>query len=98
MLRKTVRSALAQDLEPDTFEVIVVDSSPDDRNAKLVEGFQQEARCSLRFFHKDPEGPGPSRNLGAKESRGDYFAFLDSDCEASPGWLRNGLAGFDDKV
>lgn len=98
MLRKTVSSALAQDLEPDTFEVIVVDSSPDERNANLVAELQQTARCSLRCLRKPPEGPGPSRNLGAKEARGAYFAFLDSDCEASPEWLRNGVAGFQDDV
>jgi glycosyltransferase involved in cell wall biosynthesis len=94
LLRKAVLSALAQDLEPDKYEVIVVDSSPDDGNVKLVAELQPEARCSLKVFRKNPEGPGPSRNLGAKEARGAYLAFLDSDCQATPGWLRMGLAEF----
>jgi len=98
MLRKAVCSALAQDLEPDKFEVIVVDSSRDDRKAELVAELQQEARCRLRCFQKNPEGPGPSRNLGAKQARGAYLAFLDSDCQASPGWLREGISRFQDGV
>jgi glycosyltransferase involved in cell wall biosynthesis len=98
LLRKSVSSALAQDFEPDKFEIVVVDSSPDDNNAKLVAELQRESRCSLRYFQKKPEGPGPSRNVGAKEARGAYFAFLDSDCQASPEWLRNGLEAFGDGV
>lgn len=98
LLRKAVRSVLAQDLTQDKFEVIVVDGSPDNRNAELLANLQTEAQCSLRCFRKTPEGPGPSRNLGAKEARGAYFAFLDSDCQASPGWLRNGIAEFQDDV
>jgi glycosyltransferase involved in cell wall biosynthesis len=98
MLRKAVVSALAQDLEADNFEVIVVDSSSDNGNVELIAELQQEARCQLRCFHKNPEGPGPSRNLGAKEARGEYLAFMDSDCQASPGWLREGLSKFEDGV
>ena len=94
-LRKTVASALAQDMAPDRFEVIVVDSSPDDVNARLIEEMMAENRgASLRILRKHPEGPGPSRMLGAEQARGRVIAFLDSDCQAQPDWLRAGLAGF----
>jgi glycosyltransferase involved in cell wall biosynthesis len=98
LLRKAVHSALLQDLDPSQFEVIVVDSSPDDRNVKVAAELQQEARCLLQCFTKRPEGPGPSRNLGAREARGRFLAFLDSDCQASPQWLREGVAAFQDGV
>lgn len=98
MLRQAVRSVLAQDLDAHQFEVIVVDSSPDDTNRAIVAELQQEARCPLRYFSKTPEGPGPSRNLGAREARGRFLAFMDSDCEAAPQWLREGVAAFQDGV
>ena len=98
MLRKAIRSVLAQDLDPDKFETIVVDSSLDNQNAELVAKLQHEARASLRCFRKNPEGPGPSRNLGAKEARGEYLAFLDSDCQATRGWLREGCSRFQEGV
>jgi glycosyltransferase involved in cell wall biosynthesis len=94
-LRAAVRSLLAQDLDPRQFELIVVDSSPDDTNAAVIAALQETARCPLRFFRKPPEGPGPSRNLGAREARGGFLAFLDSDCQASPQWLREGIAAFE---
>jgi glycosyltransferase involved in cell wall biosynthesis len=98
LLRKAVASAMAQDFDPDRYEVIVVDSSADERNADVVTELQPLAQCSLRLFRKEPEGPGPSRNLGAKHARGQYFAFLDSDCQATPGWLHHGIAAFVDGV
>ncbi len=96
LLRRAVESVLAQDLEPGEFEVIVVDSSPTRANAELIESMQSGATCRLRVFTKIPEGPGPSRNLGARNSRSLFLAFLDSDCVASPCWLREGLKMFSD--
>lgn len=98
-LKKAIESLLAQDLDPKQYEIIVADSSLNDDNQKMVEALQPDARCALRFYRKKPEGPGPSRNLGAREGRGRFLAFMDSDCEASPQWLRQGVAAFnDDKI
>lgn len=85
-------------MSDEAFEVIVVDSSRDSANVDLVADLQSEARCALSCLHKEPEGPGPSRNLGAANARGAFFAFLDSDCEASPGWLSAGIAEFQPDV
>jgi glycosyltransferase involved in cell wall biosynthesis len=98
LLRLAIESALAQDLNPEEFEVIVVDTSRDDRNAALVQDLRKDARCPLQCLRKSAEGPGPSRNLGAKHARGRYLAFLDSDCKASTGWLREGVAEFGEGV
>jgi glycosyltransferase involved in cell wall biosynthesis len=94
-LSKAVTSALAQDMAPDRFEVIVVDSSPDEANVRLIEELIAQNRgASLKILRKHPEGPGPSRMLGAQQARGRVVAFLDSDCRAQHGWLRAGLAEF----
>jgi cellulose synthase/poly-beta-1,6-N-acetylglucosamine synthase-like glycosyltransferase len=93
-LAEAIRSLLLQDLPADGYEIVVVDSSPDETNLRLVESLQAEALCSLRCLRKKPEGPGPSRNVGANAGRGNFIAFMDSDCKASPGWLRSGIAGF----
>jgi hypothetical protein len=36
--------------------------------------------------------------LGAQKGLGEYIAFMDSDCAATPDWLEAGLATFDDGV
>ncbi len=98
LLRKTLLSLLAQDLEPDTFDITVVDSSPDEANLHLVQALAREAPVMLRCLRKPPEGPGPSRNLGARHSQAPVVAFIDSDCEAAPGWLRAGIRPFADEA
>lgn len=98
MLSKAILSVLEQDMDPSHYEVIVVDSSPDDQNVKLVAKLQSEACCSLKCFTKKAEGPGPSRNLGAHHAQGKFLAFMDSDCQASPQWLRTGIAAFEEGV
>jgi glycosyltransferase involved in cell wall biosynthesis len=97
LLELTLRSVLAQDIEPGDYEVLVVDSSSDDVNVRLVESLQATARSALRCLTKKAEGPGPSRNLGAAQARAPFIAFIDSDCQAAPGWLRAGLGAFDDE-
>ena len=97
-VKNAVETAIDQDMAKHLYEVIVVDSSPDDQNALIVASIQKHAECTLRFLSKKPEGPGPSRNMGAREARGKYIAFLDSDCKASRSWLREGLNAFDEGV
>lgn len=97
-VRRAVRSLFKQTLPEKDYEVIVVDSSPNDSVARVVEDLQQHAAFDLRLFRKPPEGPGPSRNLGVAEARADFVALMDSDCEATPNWLRAGLTAFADGV
>jgi glycosyltransferase involved in cell wall biosynthesis len=98
LLSKAVASLLEQELDPAQFEIIVVDSSPDDANRRVVERLQQQARCRLEFHHKQPEGPGPSRNVGARHARGEFIAFMDSDCRADARWLQRSMAAFENGV
>jgi len=94
MLEKAVKSFFDQTLEYDRFEVIVVDSSPDDRNERMIGELATRAPFSLRCVRKKAEGPGPSRNLGVALTSGEFIAFMDSDCSASPGWLDAGIRTF----
>ncbi len=98
MVRAAVRSMFGQTLPASQYEVIVADSSPDDQVVSVVEGLAAEAPFTLKCCTKEPEGPGPSRNMGAGFGRGEFFAFMDSDCVATPRWLEEGLAAFEPGV
>jgi GT2 family glycosyltransferase len=74
-------------------EVLVVDASPDELTAAVVEKFAW-ARY-LRF----PKGAGhmtTSRNFSLCHVTGDIIAFLDDDANARPGWLGGLLEAFAD--
>lgn len=97
-LRKAVLSVFAQDLPKSDFELVVVDSSPAEENSAMLAGLAASAPCAFRYFHKSSEGPGPSRNLGVEKARAPLIAFMDSDCQAHPGWLRGGVAAFEEGI
>lgn len=95
---RAVRSLIDQDFPRDDYEVIVVDSSPDDETTTMIRRIADSAPCAVSVYSKRPEGPGPSRNLGAARARGRILAFMDSDCCATPSWLRCALAAFEPGV
>jgi glycosyltransferase involved in cell wall biosynthesis len=73
LIAATLRSVLEQD-DPD-YEIIVVDDGSTDRTVEIVEQFGSR----VRLIKQVNQGPGPARNLGAVQARGEYLAFVDSD-------------------
>jgi mycofactocin system glycosyltransferase len=66
--------------------VIVVDDGSRDGSAERAE------RAGARVLrHDSPRGPAAARNAGLAAVDSDFVAFLDADCEVTPGW-RRGLA------
>src|SRR6266566_1811371 len=58
---------------------------------------EQLAQETRVLCHKQRQGVGISRNTGAEAARHDLIAYLDSDCVASPGWLRELVPAFQDE-
>lgn len=88
-LRRCLTSLAAQSLDPQSFEVVVVDvSSPSVE--EVLAPFHQ--RLQLRHQPAPNRGVAANRNLGAELARGEVLAFLDDDCIASPTWLADLVA------
>lgn len=69
------------------FEVIVVnDGSPD--TIALERALQPYLSC-IRYLKQDNRGPSAARNVGIRQARGEYIAFLDSDDLWCPEHLAN---------
>ena len=90
-IRQVVEGMLGQDLDPGSFEVIVVDDASPDDPAPLVAGALATGRVTLLRNDRN-RGAGASRNRGLDRARGDIVVFSDSDCVPIPGFLSAHLA------
>ena len=81
---RAIESVLAQ-THPD-FELIVVDDASTDRGPEIVRSFDDPR---VRLLRRDVPGPGgyAARNLGIREARNEWIAFLDADDLWKPDFL-----------
>lgn len=73
----------------DEFEIVVSDNaSPVGRAA-----VEAVVRGRAKLITCEEKGAGPNRNAAVSASAGEILAFIDSDCQADPQWLANGVSG-----
>ncbi|MGH9666091.1 MAG: glycosyltransferase, partial [Bryobacteraceae bacterium] len=95
LLRELVESLWKQTLDPETYEIIVVDNQSSDGTAEMIREMQGNSPCRLTFHvMKENKGPIHSRNAAARMAQGEILAFTDSDCRVTPEWLERGLKPF----
>lgn len=83
LIKRTIDSVLAQTYT--NFELIIVDDASTDNTEDIVNEYHDD-RIKFIKLNENSKGTKP-RNMGIKESKGDYIALLDSDDE----WLPNKL-------
>lgn len=85
-IKETVNSILAQTEYYSIAEVIVVDSSDDQKTREVLSKFDDP---KLKIIYLDQKtNPALTRNRGAEEATGDVFAFVDSDAWIAPDWQK----------
>ncbi len=91
-LTRCLNSLKLLDYPKELLEIIVVDDGSRDDSAAVAAGFG----CIPAATNKPGSGPAAARNLGVAKAKGEILAFIDSDCTASPGWLRELVSAFSD--
>ncbi len=76
--------------ENSEFEIIVINDHSDiGFRDKVLNLFPY-----IKIIDSDGIGPGYARNLGIKNSNGNYLFFTDSDCVVSKDWIMEGIKMF----
>ncbi|GAB6194936.1 glycosyltransferase family 2 protein [Lysobacter xanthus] len=94
LLARLLDSLAHQTLDPAHFEVIVVHNHTPDGTEEMATRWCADQPFDAFYFKKDYPGPTRSRQFGASVARGQFLAFIDDDCMATPDWLKAGLAAF----
>jgi glucosyl-dolichyl phosphate glucuronosyltransferase len=94
-LERALRSALDQDFETSSFEVVVVDDGSDDDTEAVVEALKKDSGGpEVHYRYQAAAGVNTARNAAQQVARGGVVAFLDDDEEASPTWLARIVEAF----
>lgn len=72
-LCKAIDSILVQTLQ--NTEIVVIDDGSTDRTADICLKYNDK----IRYFHQENRGVSSARNLGLKQSLGEFIIFLDAD-------------------
>lgn len=75
-LRQCVDSILNQTYRD--LEILLIDDGSPDCCGKICDEYEKKDK-RVRVFHTENRGLSIARNLGLKETQGDYIGFVDSD-------------------
>ena len=89
LLARGLEALAAQEGVSREVEIIVVDNGSRARPEEICARWP-----NVRLVSEPTPGPGPARNRGIAEARGDLLAFIDADCRAHPRWLASIEAAF----
>ncbi|GAB4229876.1 MAG: hypothetical protein Kow00121_58710 [Elainellaceae cyanobacterium] len=70
-----------------SWEVLVVDNNSQDQTAKVVETFQAEFPCPLRYCLELQQGAAYARNRAIREAASELIGFLDDDNLPDLDWV-----------
>jgi GT2 family glycosyltransferase len=74
--------------ETGQYEIIIIDDGSIDQSVKLIENkFLTNQHVKLIKLPKN-QGAANARNIGVKQSKGEYLLFLDNDTKIKPGWYK----------
>ncbi|MEI9941342.1 MAG: glycosyltransferase family 2 protein [Pseudomonadota bacterium] len=89
-LQRVLAGLDRQSLDPECFEVVIVDDgSSDDTREWLRQNSQR--RYGVNALHQENAGPATARNAGVAAARGQFILFLDDDVEPTEGLLAEHL-------
>lgn len=75
LVGQAIESVLGQDYPH--WELLVVDDGSTDDTGRVLSEYRGD--CRIRCFHQSNSGQATARNVGVRNARGQFVAFLDSD-------------------
>jgi len=82
-IMRCINSLTSQSYPREKFEIIVVDDGSTDKTITLAKNAGAD-----KIIEIQPCFQGKARNIGVENSKTEYLAFIDSDCEANDGWIK----------
>lgn len=86
LLTDCLESLYHQDLDENSYEVLVVDNNSSDNTKEIVEQFGKRIK-NLYYLFEPRQGLSYARNTGWCEAKGRYVGYVDDECKMPTKWL-----------
>jgi len=83
-IKQCLDSLTSQSIPRGQYEIIVVDDGSKDKTVQTAKECQTD-----NIIVTEPCFQGKARNIGAANAKGEFLAFIDSDCTAKDGWINS---------
>lgn len=90
-LSKCINSLLKQTYE--NLEIILVDDGSTDNSLKICKEYAKNPK--IKLIHQENMGVSVARNVGLKNSMGEYVAFVDADDYVNNNYIENAVSVLD---
>ncbi len=90
-LARCLGSMLEQDIDPEHYEVIVVNDGGAPTTEQVVESKGARFRENLTYIYQEHKGPAAARNKALEEAQSDILLFLNDDVVFAPGYFAGHL-------
>lgn len=81
---KCIESIVRQGMADEEYEIIAIFDGKQENESALKQEAHFEKRSNLRFMIQEHSGVSAARNLGLKNSNGEWIVFVDSDDRLTP--------------
>lgn len=95
-LKDALESILMQTLQPEFYEVIVIDNGSVDNTWEIVDKLNLQHENRIKYIFEEEPGLHVGRHRGAKEARGGILVYADDDTIAFTNWLESISSAFND--
>lgn len=85
-LERCLNSVFAEDEK--MFEIILIDDGSTDGTPDFIKAVFGKRKNLKLITNKENVGSSQTKNIGVKNSQGEYLFFLDSDTKVKPGWSK----------
>ncbi len=91
LLERVLDACFEQTVDPDTYEVVLVNDGSTDDTASVIARSQERAPCAFTVINQPNSGLAKGRNAGIARATGERIIFIDDDVLPLPNFVQEHL-------